>query len=127
MSPSQKQHSGSQAEQVAESFLQRQGLQTVARNYHCRSGEIDLIMLDPASLDGETLVFVEVRFRPGDALVGALETVDQNKQRKLIQAARHFLMSHQAFEEHPCRFDVIGVESLHDEPCWISDAFEIAC
>lgn len=124
MSPSERQASGSQAEALAESFLQRQGLQTVVRNYHCRGGEIDLVMLDPDRPEGNVLVFVEVRYRPPDAMVSAIETVDRNKQRKLIQAARHFLMTRTEFQEHPCRFDVIGVECLEDDPHWISDAFE---
>jgi putative endonuclease len=124
MSPSQRQASGIEAEAAAERFLHQQGLKTLVRNYQCRSGEIDLVMLDHSEPEGEVLVFVEVRFRPADAMVSAVETVDEHKQRKLIQAARHFLMIRTEFEEHPCRFDVIGLECLEDEPRWIANAFE---
>ena len=124
MTPTPRQASGIEAEAAAERFLHRRGLKTVVRNYQCRSGEIDLVMLDPSEPDAEVLVFVEVRFRPTDAMVSAIETVDERKQRKLIQAARHFLMIRTEFEEHPCRFDVIGVECLEEEPEWIANAFE---
>ncbi|OZA41057.1 MAG: hypothetical protein B7X81_14500, partial [Hydrogenophilales bacterium 17-61-76] len=49
---------GQSAEARAEAFLVKQGLALVARNWHCRFGEIDLIMQD-----GATRVFVEVRLR----------------------------------------------------------------
>jgi putative endonuclease len=52
---------GQRWEQVAEKMLRRRGLRPVARNYHCRCGEIDLIMLDTS-----VLVFVEVRYRHSD-------------------------------------------------------------
>ncbi len=124
MTLSERQISGHQAEALAEHFLRRRGLRMVSRNYRCRAGEIDLVMLDPGEASAEQLVFVEVRFRPPGAMVSAVETVDQRKQHKLIQAARHFLMNHQGFQEHPCRFDVIGVESLDESPQWIVNAFE---
>ena len=124
MTQTRRQASGAEAEAAAERFLTGKGLHTVARNYQCRSGEIDLVMLDCSEPDEEVLVFVEVRFRPHDAMVSAVETVDERKQRKLIQAARHFLMTRTEFEEHPCRFDVIGVECLEDEPNWVANAFE---
>ncbi|UJP01573.1 MAG: YraN family protein, partial [Nitrosomonas sp.] len=53
---------GSDAEQIALTYLQRQNLVLVAQNYRCRFGEIDLIMRD-----GATLVFVEVRMRGSEA------------------------------------------------------------
>ncbi|WP_292746923.1 YraN family protein, partial [Methylophaga sp. UBA3191] len=50
--------SGKQAEQLACNYLEKQGLKLVQRNFYCRRGEIDLIMQD-----GQTLVFIEVRYR----------------------------------------------------------------
>ena len=43
---------------MAATFLLNQGLKLIAQNYHCRYGEIDLIVQD-----AKTLVFVEVRLR----------------------------------------------------------------
>lgn len=124
MSRTARQINGAEAEALAERFLYRQGMRLVERNYRCRAGEIDLVMLDAGDPATDQLVFVEVRFRPPGALVSAIETVDERKQHKVIQAARHFLMNNPAFEEHPCRFDVIGVEALDEEPQWIANAFE---
>ncbi|MCP3669207.1 MAG: YraN family protein, partial [Gammaproteobacteria bacterium] len=49
---------GTEAEDLALEYLKQQGLTLLNRNYHCRRGEIDLIMQD-----GNFLVFVEVRYR----------------------------------------------------------------
>jgi len=59
-------NSGAEAEQLAATFLQRQGLKLVETNYRCRFGEIDLVCKDM-----NTLVFVEVRLRGNDAFGGA--------------------------------------------------------
>ncbi|NDY96382.1 YraN family protein [Wenzhouxiangella limi] len=126
MSRTERQLSGQRGETAAEALLGRSGLQIVERNYRCRAGEIDLVMLDPETADGDVLVFVEVRLRAPGAPVEALETVDGNKQRKLIQAARHFLMSHPVFASHPCRFDVIAIDDPDEKPAWIRNAFEAA-
>lgn len=113
---------GREAEQLAAEFLQRQGLRPVARNYRCRSGEIDLIMQDR-----EGLVFVEVRFRRHTRFGGAAASVDRNKQLKLLRAAQHYLLRQDAFNR-PCRFDVVAVMPGRDgapEFEWIKNAFEL--
>jgi putative endonuclease len=51
-------NAGLEAEKLAVTFLIERGLKLVTQNYHCRFGEIDLIMKD-----GKTLVLVEVRLR----------------------------------------------------------------
>ena len=81
-----KKNTGRDAEKRAAKWLTGQGLSIVERNFHCRQGEIDLILLDQ-----ETLVFTEVRWRKHQSYGGALASVDQHKQRRLINAAQHFL------------------------------------
>ncbi len=113
--------SGDNAENLAFERLERAGLEPVTRNYHCRRGEIDLIMLD-----GDCLVFVEVRYRGGGARQNAVATVDRHKQRKLIQTASVYLSSNPRFRHHPCRFDVVGIDRQSngdDEVTWLRDAF----
>jgi putative endonuclease len=109
------QHSGKDAERRADAFLQRQGLRTLARNYRCRGGEIDLI-----ARDRDTLVFVEVRLRRHTAFGGPLASVDARKQRRLTIAAEHYLQRHPW--SGPCRFDVIGIDAT-DRCEWVRDAF----
>jgi putative endonuclease len=110
---------GDAAEDRAMAYLQDKGLQLVQRNYRTPGrggGEIDLIMRD---VEG-TLVFVEVRQRSRQDHGGALSSVTQVKQRRLVFAARHFLA--QQVKWPPCRFDVIAVE--HDGLHWYKAAFD---
>ena len=78
---------GHSIEALACGFLQVQGLSLVEKNYYCRLGEIDLIMLDR---DHQTLVFVEVRFRAHAFHGNPTESVDWKKQRKLTHSAALF-------------------------------------
>ena len=111
----QTQELGKDAETRAEAMLAREGLQTVARNYRCRGGEIDLIMRDSAHL-----VFVEVRLRSHSSYGGALSSVGTKKQQRLIIAARHYLMT--SNWTGPCRFDVVAFEQDRERH-WIRNAF----
>lgn len=96
---------GQKNERLAEHFLRQQGLKLKERNYHCRRGEIDLIMIDD-----QVLVFVEVRFRKQAKYGSALESVDYRKQQKLIKAAQYYLMKNFPNNEPPCRFDVVAID-----------------
>jgi putative endonuclease len=117
---------GQSGERDAEAFLVNQKLRLIERNYRCRSGEIDLIMIDPNPDDAEeVLTFIEVRLRGAGARTNALESIDQGKQRRLISAARHFLMdTSPQWDRHPCRFDVVAWDSANDRPIWVTNAFE---
>jgi putative endonuclease len=98
-------------------YLQRQGLKLIDRNYHCRMGEIDLIMDHD-----NTLVFVEVRYRKNNLFGGALESVTYKKQQKLQKTALHFL---QHYQDRNARFDVIAITGEHKQQSfeWIQNAF----
>jgi len=94
---------GRAGERVAEQYLRKQGLKTLARHFNTPVGELDLVMRD-----GDTIVFVEVKTRrdrkhaePEDAVHGA-------KQRRLLRAAQWFIHARR-WDDPPCRFDVIGV------------------
>ena len=96
---------GATIEAMVCAFLEAHTLRCIAKNYHCRLGEIDLVMLEEAS---NTLVFVEVRFRTESSFGSATETVGRAKQRKLKRAVLHFLQKH-ADAKQNARIDVIGV------------------
>ena len=109
---------GDAAEDRALAHLLGCGLKLVARNYrtpHRGGGEIDLVMRD-----GATLVFVEVRKRASRAYGGAAASVSFTKQRRIVFAARHFLM--RVAEPPPCRFDVVSVEGAQID--WLKAAFD---
>ncbi len=110
---------GDAAEDRALAYLLRQGLRLVARNYRTPGrggGEIDLVMRE---CDG-TLVFVEVRRRAGRGFGGAAGSVGWVKQRRVVFAARHYLL--RLKQPPPCRFDVIGMEGGAIQ--WVRAAFD---
>lgn len=111
---------GTRVESAASAHLLRAGLQPVASNAGFRVGELDLVMRD-----GETLVFVEVRFRADDRFGGGAASITAAKRRKLVRAASAFLVCHPRWADAPCRFDVVDASGDVDAPTlhWIRDAF----
>jgi len=114
---------GKVGEQLACAYLEQHGLRLLARNVHARGGEIDLVMLD-----GATLVFIEVRSRSARGLVGALESVTVAKQRRMLTAARAYLSRHPQHAARPCRFDVVGITHDGGQTTleWAPNAFEVS-
>ncbi|RRJ85354.1 YraN family protein [Aestuariirhabdus litorea] len=98
----QKFNRGQLAENQALSFLQRQGLHLLTRNYAWRGGELDLVM----ETEG-TIVFVEVRQRTSACYGTAQESLSSHKRQRLIQCAQHYLQTQQLCHK-PCRFDVLA-------------------
>lgn len=91
----------------------------LARNYRTPGrggGEIDLVMRER---DG-TLVFVEVRARTTARHGGAGASIGAVKQRRIVFAARHFLL--RLAELPPCRFDVVLLDGEEIE--WLRAAFD---
>jgi putative endonuclease len=110
-------NAGLAAEKLAETYLVKHGLKLIAHNYHCRFGEIDLIMQD-----AKTLVFIEVRLRKNSQFGGAGNSITPQKMQKLILTAQHYLQSH---GDQPCRFDVILMDKLDAESIeWLRNAFD---
>lgn len=110
---------GQAAEDRALAHLLRAGLTLLERNYRTPGrggGEIDLILREP----GGTLVFVEVRARAGLSHGGAAASVGATKQRRIVRAARHYLLRHRS--PPPCRFDVVAIDGERIE--WLQAAFD---
>ena len=111
-------NAGLDAEKLAATFLTNHGLKLVAQNYHCRFGEIDLIMRDAKSL-----VFIEVRLRSNTKFGNAAASITPQKQQKLILTAQHYLQQHP--EKNACRFDVLLMDKLDLNAInWLKNAFE---
>ncbi|MDI6907285.1 MAG: YraN family protein [Thermoanaerobacterales bacterium] len=94
---------GIQSEATVEAYLRRQGYRILARNFRCRMGELDLV-----ALDGNELVFVEVRSRASTGFGLPEESVARRKQQRLRRAAQCYLLA-TGQPEAFCRFDVVGV------------------
>ncbi len=126
-------------EDAAATHLRQAGLEPVARNFSCRYGEIDLVMLDRTGLDrnkhdksrpdrSESIVFVEVRYRNIDARGDGLASVGAAKRSKLLRAAAVYLQEHPKLADMPCRFDIVSCGGTLERPSfdWIRAAFD-AC
>ncbi len=108
---------GAHCERQARRLLENQGLCFIAANVRYRGGEIDLIMRD-----GQTLVFVEVRYRRSDRFGGAAASITLHKQQKLLRAAALWLNERdQSFASSDCRFDVVAITGEQVE--WLPNAF----
>ncbi len=95
---------GRWGEKRCEKFLRRKDFKTLTRNFSCKTGEIDLVMVDS---DG-TLVFVEVKTRASEDFSPSESAVTKAKQTKMLRTARYFLAANN-IEDRACRFDVVTI------------------
>lgn len=109
--------SGNDAEKQACKHLQSHGLKLLEQNFSMKAGEIDLIMRD-----GETLVFVEVRYRKNADFGGAAASVTPKKQQRIIKAA--LIYQQKNAPQSSMRFDVVAIEGDNKELNWITSAFD---
>jgi putative endonuclease len=107
---------GSKYEQTAGEFLIDKGYRIIAYNYRCKLGEIDII-----ALDGDELVFVEVKYRASSRYGSPMEAVDYRKQNKIYMVANYYLMEQHISKYTKVRFDVVGI--LGKEITLIKNAF----
>lgn len=91
-------------EKRALKFLRKLGLNTIARNYRCKTGELDLVMVE----QNGTIVFVEVKTRTNREFAEPEDSITASKKHRLSSAAKYFLKIYK-IENRPCRFDVIAI------------------
>ncbi|MGR5530116.1 YraN family protein [Vibrio alfacsensis] len=109
---------GNQYETLAKQYLQRQGLHFLDQNFLTKVGEIDLIFQQ-----GETIVFVEVKYRKNDKFGSAAEMVTRTKMRKLVKTAQIWLsQKRRAAQNIDYRFDVIAIHDNGRYINWIQNA-----
>jgi putative endonuclease len=101
---------GKIGEDLACGELTRRGYAILERRYRSRYGEIDII-----ARCGETLVFVEVKARSGQAFGGGGAAVTRWKQRRIVRMAEDFLARRHIVDQ-PCRFDVVTVDVGDEAP-----------
>lgn len=112
---------GTAFEQIAKEYLQNSKLKHIEANFHCKVGEIDLIMLEQ-----NTLVFVEVKQRSSVSFGGALSAVTLKKQQRIIKSAMLYCQSKNInFEQQAIRFDVVAITGAKPpyEIQWVKNAF----
>ena len=116
MPSTRQQQLGRIGEDRALAHLHAQGLTLVERNFLCKAGEIDLVMLD-----GAWLVFVEVRRRASTRFGGAVFSVTPAKQQRLLRAAQLYLLRYRTLP--PCRFDLVAIDA--ERLSWIQNILEM--
>lgn len=104
MSERERAADGARGEALAAKYYERGGYHILERNFRTRQGEIDVIVQK-----GNTLVFAEVKTRGERAIAQPREFVTAQKQRRLILAARRYLLLHPQWAESFLRFDVVEV------------------
>ena len=114
---------GAWGEALAAEYLRKKRYKLVACGYHCRFGEIDLIVQNK-----QYLVFVEVKLRKNGDFAAAREYVNRSKQDKIRITASMYL-SQNPTKLQP-RFDVIeiyapqGALTKKPEIIHLEDAFQ---
>jgi putative endonuclease len=113
---------GKQGEEIAASYLKGLKYRVVEKNYRCRCGEIDIV-----ALDGNTLVFIEVKTRRTASYGPPQLAVTPFKQRQISKAALTYLAKNRQTEMN-ARFDVISIILRNERSVLdhIKDAFELA-
>ena len=111
---------GTYYEERACQYLTERGLTLVTKNFRSRYGEVDLVMRD-----GQTLVFVEVKFRASSAHGSPLEAVTFSKQRRIKRSALFYLTQTNSYYD-AVRFDVLGITMIGktEKYVWVKGAFE---
>jgi len=112
---------GREGERLAERYLRKHGLKTLARRSSTPVGELDLVMGDR-----QTIVFVEVKTLRDRRHADPQDAVRRDKMRRMTRAARWFI-HRKRYEDRLCRFDVVAVTlPEHGEPAieHFPDAFE---
>ena len=111
---------GAAHEATVAELLQTEGLTIVARNFHCKMGEIDIVATRQRALH-----FVEVRYRRDDRYGNGADSVTIAKQAKLKRSAKYFLHCNPEYHSFHCQFDVVSVTGTHSpyDINWITDAF----
>ncbi len=94
---------GERGEDYAARFLRRQGYRIIGRRVAVGRGDIDLV-----AIDGDTVVFVEVKTRTSAAAGGAVAAVDEAKQQRLRRLGQQYLKQH-GLADHAVRFDVVAI------------------
>ncbi|GMO41290.1 MAG: YraN family protein [Termitinemataceae bacterium] len=95
---------GVEGENLAVGFLQKSGYVILGRNYRSFRGEIDII-----ALDGDVLVFIEVKAWSSYSIENLQYSINKKKCKKIIETAKYFLQNHRKYIESNIRFDVVFV------------------
>ncbi len=95
---------GRKGESVAAEYLEAAGYTVLARNYRSRRGEIDLVVLE-----GESIIFVEVKAWRSLGMQDIGLALDARKQGRIIETAKFFLSQNREYNGRRVRFDLVFI------------------
>ncbi|MCL2065896.1 MAG: YraN family protein [Treponema sp.] len=95
---------GKKGEERAADALEASGMRIIAKNVRSRNGEVDIV-----ALEGQTIVFVEVKSWSVFGMEDLQYSLDEKKQRRIIETAKYFLSGHREYSRMTIRFDVVFV------------------
>lgn len=95
---------GREGEDRAVAALEEAGMRIISRNFRTQIGEIDIV-----ALDGETVVFVEVKAWTALGIEDLRYGINKKKKRRIIETAKYFLSVHREYNCMAVRFDVIFI------------------
>jgi putative endonuclease len=99
---------GNRFETIACGYLAKKGYKILDRNVYLMRKELDIV-----AMEGDTIVFVEVKGRASGSYGSPVEAVGALKRRRLVMAATAYLKRRRLLE-WPCRFDVVGIRLKAD-------------
>ena len=100
-----KREIGNQYENLACSYMEKEGMHILARNYRVRAGEIDII-----AMDKDVLVFAEVKYRSSIEYGGAEYAIPDSKKKTIVRVAQWFMASRKIPQDTFCRFDAVLID-----------------
>jgi putative endonuclease len=109
---------GRDGESQAAAYLEASGLKIIARNVRSQIGEVDLV-----ALDGEIIVFIEVKTWSVYTFDSLSHGMNSKKQRRIIETAKYFLSVHREYNSMAVRFDVIFISPVTGAPMAASEKF----
>jgi len=95
---------GMAGEAAAVHFLEEKGMRILGKNFRSRSGEVDIV-----ALDGDIIVFAEVKTWSKYGIDALEQALNHKKQRKIIETSKYFLSLHREYRYMAIRFDVIFI------------------
>jgi len=116
-----KRRIGGEREQQAGQYLSACGYDILEYNFRSRTGEVDIV-----AMDGDVLVFVEVKYRSSAGAGSPEEAVGADKIRRICRTADYYRMTHHRelglSADSSCRFDVVAI--LGNQIRLIRNAFD---
>ncbi len=105
---------GDFGENHAVRFLKKKNYKIVKRNWRFKRCELDII-----AVDGEVLVFIEVKTRSDSSFIRGYQAVDKRKRKLLAQACRAYL-NHLSYRPYMYRVDIIDIVVIEQSKLNIS-------